>query len=146
MAKKSKWSKFTCLTHHIRSEVGFENLRSIVIQNRTFKGNKAMKKMVFGRKDLHWKWRPRKGQKSQKWSKFTCLTHHIRSEDSDLKILNWFSFKMERLEEKRPWKKWFLGVRNYIGSENREMGKKVKMVKIHVFNPSYTFRGRISKS
>ena len=52
-AKKSKWSKFTGLTHHIRSEAGFQNLRSIVIESRTFKRNKAMKKMVFGRKDLH---------------------------------------------------------------------------------------------
>ena len=80
-AKKSKWSKFTCLTHHIRSEVGFQNLRPIVIQNRTFKRNKAMKKMVFGRKDRTSEVKTEKRVKKSKWSKFTCLTHHIRSED-----------------------------------------------------------------
>ena len=65
-AKKLKWIKFTCLTHHIRSEFGFQNLRSIVIQNGTFRINKSMKKMVFGRKDLHLKCRPRNWRKSQK--------------------------------------------------------------------------------
>ena len=52
-AKNSNWSKFTCFTHHIHSEFGFQNLRSIVIQNGTFRINKAMKKMVFRRKDRH---------------------------------------------------------------------------------------------
>ena len=52
-AKKLKWSKFTCLTNHIRLEVGLQNLRSIINQNVTFRGKKAMKKMVLGRKDLH---------------------------------------------------------------------------------------------
>ena len=65
---------------------------------------------------------------------------------SDFKILDRLSFKMEPLEEIKPQKKWFLCVRIYIGSVDREKGEEVKMVKIHVFNPSYTFRGRISKS
>ena len=63
--KKSKWSKFTCLTHHIRSEFGFQNHRTIFIQNGTFKGNKALKKMIFKRIDQHRKCRPRNGRKSQ---------------------------------------------------------------------------------
>ena len=64
-AKKSKWSKFTFLTHLIRSEFGFRNHRSIINQNGTFRRKKAMKKMVFGRKDLHRTCRPRHGRKSQ---------------------------------------------------------------------------------
>ena len=54
-----------CLSHHIRSEFGFQNIRSIVIQNGTFRRNKVTKKMVFGRKDLHRKCRPGNGRKSQ---------------------------------------------------------------------------------
>ena len=64
-AKKSKLSKFTCLTHHIRSEVGFQNLRSIVIQNGIFRRNMATKKMIFWRKDLYRKCKPENGRKSQ---------------------------------------------------------------------------------
>ena len=41
---------------------------------------------------------------------------------------------------KNATKKWFLGVMIYIGSVDRVMGEKVKMIKIFVFNPSYTFR------
>ena len=65
MGEKSKWLKFTSLTHHIRSEFGFQNLRSIVIQNETFRRNKVTKKMVLWRKDLHRKWRLGNGGKSQ---------------------------------------------------------------------------------
>ena len=31
----------------------------------------------------------------------------------------------------------------YIGCVDREIGEKAKLVKIHVFNPSYMFRVRI---
>ena len=68
-AKKSKCSKFSCLTNHIRLEDGFQNLRSLINQNVTFRVNRAMKKMVLGRKDLYRKWTPRKGQKSQNGQK-----------------------------------------------------------------------------
>ena len=64
-SKKLKWSKFKCLTHHIRSEFGFQNLKSISIQNGTFRTNKSLKKMVFRRKDLNRKCRPRNGRKSK---------------------------------------------------------------------------------
>ena len=57
--------KFTCLTHQIRSEFRFRNLKSIANENGTFGTNKVTKKMVFGRKDLQRKCRPRKGGKSQ---------------------------------------------------------------------------------
>ena len=144
-AKKSKWSKFTCLTHHIRSEVGFQNLRSIAIQNRTFRRNKAMKKIVFGRKDLHRKWRPRKGQKSQNGQNSRVLTHHIRSEVG-FQNLKSIVIQNRTFKRNRAMKIIVLGVRIYIGSEDREKGKKVKMLKIHVFIPSYTFWGRILKS
>ena len=144
-AKKSKWSKFTCLTHHIRSEFGFQNLRSIVIQNGTFRRNMVTKKIVFGRMDLHRKCRPGNGRKSQNGQNSRVLPI-IYVQCSDFKIYYRLLFKMESLEEIWSRKKWFLGVRIFIGSGDREMGEKVKMVKIHVSNPSYTFRVRISKS
>ena len=65
MGEKVKMVKINVLTHHIRSKFGFQNLRSIVIQNGIFRRKKATKKMVFGRKDLHRKCRPGNGQKSQ---------------------------------------------------------------------------------
>ena len=70
----------------------------------------------------------------------------IYVQSSDFKILDRLLFKMEPLDEIRSRKKWFLGVRNFIGSVDREKGEKVKMVKINVFKPSYTFIVRISKS
>ena len=50
---------------------------------------------------------------------------------------------MKPLEDIRPRKKCFLDVRIHIGCVEREMGE---IVNIYVFNPSYTFRGPISKS
>ena len=101
--------------------------------------------MVFGRKDLHRKCRPGNGRKSQNGQN-SRVSPIIYVQSSDFKILDRLFFKMEPLEEIRSRKKWFLGVRINIRSIDREMGEKVQMVKIYVFNPSYTFRVRISKS
>ena len=70
----------------------------------------------------------------------------IYVQNADFKILDWLPFKMKPLEGRKTRKKYWMGVRIYSGSYTFETVVNDNLVKRVLFDPSYTFRMRISKS
>ena len=113
----------TCLTRHISSDGGFQNLKLIAIQNETFRRKKVTKKILVGCKNLQRMCRPSKRSKTIIWSKITSLTHHIRSE-CGFRNLRLIAIQNKTFRRKKVTKKILVWCKNLQMKRKLQNGRK----------------------